>query len=84
MAEPDNLVLSILREMRAEAAAFRAEMAEFRRSVDRRFDAVEARLDAVETKTDGLAVLLASAFGHLTHEITALSSRVDALEPAKG
>jgi hypothetical protein len=38
----------------------------------------------VVTKTDGIAVLLASAFGHLSHELTALSARVDALEPAKG
>jgi hypothetical protein len=84
MADPDNLVLSNLREMRAETAAFRSETTARFDAIDKRFDAVEARLDAVETKTDGLAVLLASAFGHLTHEITALSARVDALEPAKG
>jgi hypothetical protein len=83
MAEPDNLILSILREMRSEAAAFRSETTARFDAIDRRFDAVEARLDAVETKTDGIAVLLASAFGHLSHEMTALSARVDALEPAK-
>jgi hypothetical protein len=77
MAEPDNLILSILREMRADMSSFRSEMTEFRSSVDQ-------RLEALETKTDGLAVLLAGAFGHLSHEVTALSTRVDALEPAKG
>ena len=84
MAEPDNLILSILPEMRADMAAFRSETLGRFDSIDRRFDAVEARLDAVVTKTDGIAVLLASAFGHLSHELTALSARVDALEPAKG
>jgi hypothetical protein len=83
MAEPDNLILSILREMRADMAAFRPEATARFDSIDRRFDAVEGRLDAVETKTDGLAVLLAGAFGHVSHELTALSTRVDALEPAK-
>ena len=33
-----------------------------------------------ETKTDGLAILLASAFGHLSHEVSGLNARVDALE----
>ena len=83
MAEPDNLVLSILREMRIEATSFRAEMAAFRTSVDQRFDSVEARLDSLDTKTEGIAVLLASAFGHLSHEVTALSARVDTPEPAR-
>ena len=84
MAEPENLVLSILREMRGEISEFRKSVDTRFDSVDGRFDAVEARLEAVETKTDGLAVLLASAFGQLSHDVSALSERVDALEPARG
>jgi hypothetical protein len=76
-------VLTILREIRADMTAFRISVDRRFDAVDSRFDAVEARLDAVETKTDGIAVLLASAFGHLSHGVTALSARVDALEPAK-
>ena len=70
MADPENLVLSILREMRSEMGEFRHVVESRFDGVDRRFDAVEVRLDSVETKTDGLAILLASAFGHLSHEVS--------------
>ena len=79
MAEPENLILSILREMRAEAASFRSEMNEFRVDVNRRFDGVDERLDSVETKTDGIAVLLASV-GHFSHEVQELRVRLDRID----
>jgi hypothetical protein len=76
MPEPDSLLPSILREMRTEMSEFRAE-------VNRRFNGVEGRLNAVETKTDGIAVLLASTVGHLSHEMSALTTRVDALDSTR-
>ena len=84
MADPENLVLSILREMRSEMSEFRQFVERRFDGVDRRFDGVEMRLDSVETKTDGLAILLASAFGHLSHEVSALNARVDALDSTRG
>jgi hypothetical protein len=73
MAEPENLILSILGE-------FRAEMSDFRTDVDRRFDSVEERLVAVETKSDGIAVLLASVAGHFSHEVQELRVRLDTID----
>ena len=83
MADPENLVLSILREMRSEMSEFRHFVESRFDSVDRRFDGVEMRLDSVETKTDGLAILRASAFGHLSHEVSGLNARVDALDSTR-
>ena len=45
MADPENLVLSILREMRSE-------MSEFRHVVESRFDGVDRRFDAVEVRLE--------------------------------
>jgi hypothetical protein len=80
MAEPDNLILSILREMRAEMSAFRGDVDRRFDVVDRRFDAVDERLDSVETKTDGIAVLLASVVGHFSHEVQELRVRLDRID----
>ncbi len=76
MAEPDNLVLSLLRDIRTDISDFRA-------SVDRRFAAVDSRLETVETKTDGIAVLMASAFGHLSTKISTLKDRVGGLDATR-
>jgi hypothetical protein len=83
MPEPDNLVLSILREVRVEIGEFRRSVDQRFDAVDQRFDHVEQRLDSLETKTDGLAILLASTFGHLSHEMHVLTARVDEFATSK-
>ena len=44
-AETENLVLELLRGMRAEIAAFRAE-------TEKRFTAIEARLGTIEDRVE--------------------------------
>ena len=80
MAEPENLNLTILREMRAEMSAFHDAVDRRFDAVDRRFDAVDERFDTVETKTDGIAVLLASVVGHFSHEVQVLRVRLDRID----
>ena len=47
MAEPDNLVLALLRE-------FRAEMQELRNDMNTRFDQVEERFGALDRRLDSM------------------------------
>jgi uncharacterized protein involved in exopolysaccharide biosynthesis len=42
MAEPDDMIIPMLREMRSEIAASRADMAAFRKEVGERFAGIEA------------------------------------------
>ena len=63
MAEdPESLTLQLLREMRAEDAAFRDEVLQ-------RFDAVEERLETLETRMQGVGGMLTLIYGRLVdHE----------------
>ena len=47
MAEPENLVLAHLRELRADIGEWRAEM-------NTRFEAVESRLGRIENRLDSM------------------------------
>jgi hypothetical protein len=80
MAEPDNLVLDILRELRAE-------MREGFCKVDARFDAVDKRLvgledriDRIEIKLDGLTHAMLSGSGSLVRELKDVDKRMTTLE----
>ena len=70
--EPDNLVLTILREMRGEMLELRGEMVELRgeigvlrREMDARFAAVNERLDAVEERVDDVKDISTTALWYV-------------------
>jgi hypothetical protein len=47
MAEPDNLILVHLRDLRADIQGVRQDIQTLREEMDRRFEAVDERLDAM-------------------------------------
>ena len=69
MAEPDNLVLEILKELRAE-------LRELRQEVRAGFE----RVDVLEIKFDGLTHVVMSGFGGIVHELKDLNARMTMLE----
>lgn len=69
MAEPDNLVLEILKELRAE-------LRELREEVRAGFE----RVDVLEIKFDGLTHAVMSGFGGIVHELKDLNARVTMLQ----
>ena len=73
MAEPQDLVLEVLKEIRAD-------MRRLETKVDSGFQAVNERLGDQEIKLDGLTHAVIAGFGSLVHEIDALKERVSGLE----
>lgn len=91
MAEPENLVLTLLRELRADMnARFDA--------VDRRFEAMDQRFDTVERRLDmmhrngeralrgfiGHRAMVERTMASFEDEISGLKRRVEQLETAQG
>ena len=80
MAEPDNLVLEILKELRADLRELRqemrAELCEVRAEIRAGFE----RVDVLEIKFDGLTHAVMSGFGGIVHELKDLNARVTMLE----
>jgi len=69
MAEPDNLVLELLREIRADVQEIRVELR-----------ALTERVDTLEIKLDGLTHAVIAGFGSVVHELNDLKQRVGRLE----
>lgn len=69
MAEPDDLVLELLREIRAEVREIRTEL-----------KALTERVDTLEIKLDGLTHAVIAGFGSVVHELDDLKKRVGRLE----
>jgi len=90
MAEPDNIVLVHLRELRADMGARFDEMERRFEAVDKRFEAIEKRLDVMHT--NGIKALR-SFIGHrsifertmasVENDISDLKQRVERLEAAR-
>jgi polyhydroxyalkanoate synthesis regulator phasin len=84
MAEPDNLVLEILKEIRSKIDAvdrkLDAKIDGLERKMDSRFTALEDRVDVLEIKLDGLTHALVSGFGAIVHDLKDLNKRVTLLE----
>lgn len=90
MTEPDNLILVLLRELRADMAAMEERM-------NARFDQVEARFETMDRRLDKLHAnglkALQGFIGHRTmvertmasfeDEISQLKRRVERLEAAE-
>jgi len=88
MSEPDNFVLVLLREMRAETNA-RFEALESR--MDTRFDLIERRLDMMHRNGEkalrgfiGHRAMVERTMASFEDEISSLKHRVDRLETAQG
>ena len=88
MSEPDNFVLVLLREMRAETNA-RFEALESR--MDTRFDAIERRLDMMHRNGEkalrgfiGHRAMVERTMASFEDEIGSLKQRVERLETAQG
>jgi predicted nucleic acid-binding Zn-ribbon protein len=80
MAEPDNLVLEILKELRTEMReGFQRTDARFE-ALERRFVSLEDRIDRLEIKLDGLTHAMLSGFGSIVRELKDLDKRMTTLE----
>ena len=69
MAEPDNLVLELLKEMRAD-----------NRRADAKLDQLTERVEQIETSLTGLTHAVIAGFGALVHRLDARESRITRLE----
>ncbi|MFK8250739.1 hypothetical protein [Ancylobacter terrae] len=73
MSEPDNFILKLLREIRAEMnQRFDAN--------DKRFDAVDAKLESLKQAMHGESVLGRYATAEFEDRIEAIEKRLDRLE----
>ncbi|MBV9078032.1 MAG: hypothetical protein JO048_11165 [Methylobacteriaceae bacterium] len=73
MAEPDNLVLVHLRELRAD-------LDRLTEAVDRRFERIENRLESVRAAAFGESVLGRYAAAEVEDKLQAIERRLLALE----
>ena len=84
MPEPDNLVLVLLREMRAEMNARFAEMNERFDGVDARFDRMEKRLEAVRQAAFGESLMARYTVAEVEDRLQDIEKRLAALETPRG
>jgi hypothetical protein len=93
MAEPENLVLELLREMRADVRTVRDEQKEDIRGVRNAIDSILLRLDYFEERVEMLRESTMTALGFavdaserkkkIETQIADLRERVERLEKAK-
>ena len=80
MAEPDNMILVLLREMRAEVNARFDEVHEEFTRVDSRFDRLEKRLENIRQAAFGESVLGRYAAAEVEERLEHIEKRLEALE----
>jgi tetrahydromethanopterin S-methyltransferase subunit G len=80
MAEPDNLVLSLLHEMRGDMTNLRAEMATGFRAVEARLVALDDKVDSVKQAAFGESVLGRYAAAEVEERLAEIERRLQALE----
>ena len=81
--ETENLVLELLRGMRAEIAAFRAETEKRFTAVEMRLDGIDERLDAIETQMEGWRYVFVATTGSLVTDMKDHDTRIAVLEGAR-
>ena len=74
--ETENLVLELLRGMRADMDGLRREVAELRTEM-------RERLDAIETQLEGLRYVFVASTGSLVADPKGHDTRIAALEGAR-
>ncbi|NJL07954.1 MAG: hypothetical protein HC900_06590 [Methylacidiphilales bacterium] len=80
MAEPDNLVLSLLREVRADLTSMRGDMAAGFRAVEARIAALDIKIDSVKQAAFGESVLGRYAAAEVEERLAEIERRLAALE----
>ena len=78
-AETENLVLDLLRGMRADMAAMNKRFD----GIDARLDGIDARLDAIETQLEGLRYVVVASVGSLVTDMKHHETRIAAFEGAR-
>lgn len=80
MAEPDDMILPLLREMRAEIAAGRAENIERFDLMDRRVQKMEGQLESFRHALTADTLMSKLVTGEFEERIDALEKKVRELE----
>jgi hypothetical protein len=80
MAEPDNLVLEILKELREAVKRVDSKIDGLECKMDSRFTVLGDRVDVLKIKLDGLTHALVSGFGAIVLDLKDLNKRVTLLE----
>jgi hypothetical protein len=80
MAEPDNLVLEILKELRETVKRLASKIDGLERKMDSRFTVLGDRVDRLKIKLDGLTHALVSGFGAIVLDLKDLNKRVTLLK----
>lgn len=80
MAEPDNLVLTLLREIRNDMKAGFDEVARRFDDVDRRLDGHDKRFETLRQAINGESVLGRYAASEVDERLAAIEKRLDAIE----
>jgi predicted nuclease with TOPRIM domain len=83
MAEPDNLILIHLRELRSELAQFREEMREEFKRVDTRMDSMHRNGERALRGFVGHRARVERTMASFEDEITILRTRVEKLEATR-
>lgn len=80
MSEPDNFILKLLREIRAEIESSRHENRARFDAHDRRFDGLDAKIESLKQAMHGESVLGRYATAEFEDRIEAIEKRLDKLE----
>jgi polyhydroxyalkanoate synthesis regulator phasin len=80
MSEPDNFILTLLREIRAEIANTKTEVAENRRETRAGFETVNKKIESLKQAMHGESVLGRYASAEFEDRIEAIEKRLDKLE----
>ena len=78
-AETENLVLELLRGLRADIAAVNKRLD----GIDARLDGIDARLDAIETQMEGWRYVFVATTSAVVTEMKGHETRRAALEGAR-
>ena len=78
-AETENLVLELLRGMRADMAAMNKRFD----GIDARLESIDARLDAIKTQLEGLRYVVVASVDSLVADVKDHETRIAALEGAR-
>lgn len=91
MVEPDNLVLTLLRELRADIEAFRSQAEARADAIEQRLDKIERRLEIMHTNGDkalrqfiGHRAMVERSMASFEVDQRELKRRVELLENAEG
>jgi polyhydroxyalkanoate synthesis regulator phasin len=83
MAEPEDMIVPLVREMRAEIAASRADVAAFRKETSERLEKLEAGQRNLRSAMSGETILGRMLVGEFEERIEALETKVHKLEAVK-